>query len=178
MITLETIQTINFYLASAGVVTLCISLVLAYDSIAKQHVVKYIQKFGLWIALLTSLGASTMTLVYSEVFGFVPCGLCWLERVFLYPQIILAIIALWRKDLEVAYYGIGLSCIGFLISIYHHTIQMGVTSIQKCPTAGAGADCAKRIMFEFDFVTFPLLAAILFIFLSVLYLYILKSRYL
>lgn len=51
---------------------------------------------------------------------------------------------------------------------------MGGSSFIACPSSGG--DCAKRFMFEFGFVTFPLLAAILFAFLVVWYTYILKTR--
>ena len=115
-----------------------------------------------------------MTLVYSEGFGFVPCGLCWLERVFLYPQVFILGMALFYKEKVAARYGLLLSVPGLIISLYHHYLQMGGNKFIACPTSGG--DCAKRIMFEFGFVTFPLLSAFLFLFLIVLYIYILKTR--
>jgi hypothetical protein len=53
---------------------------------------------------------------------------------------------------------------------------MGGIEFVKCPVAGVGADCAKRFMFEFGFITFPLLSGIAFLFLTILYIYILKTR--
>jgi hypothetical protein len=53
---------------------------------------------------------------------------------------------------------------------------MGGSEIVRCPVAGAGSDCAKQFMFEFGFMTFPMLSAITFLFLIVLYIYILKTR--
>jgi disulfide bond formation protein DsbB len=117
-----------------------------------------------------------MTLIYSEVFGFIPCGLCWLERIFLYPQVILLGVALATKDKVVSKYGIALSIPGMLVSLYQHYLQMGGAEFITCPVIGAGADCAERILFEFGFMTFPLMSAFLFAFLIALYLYILKTR--
>ena len=73
-------------------------------------------------------------------------------------------------------YGIVLSAVGLVISLYHHYIQMGGSEFVKCPAAGVGADCAKRFFFEFGFITFPFMSAILFAFLIALYMYILKVR--
>ncbi len=116
-----------------------------------------------------------MALIYSEVFGFVPCGFCWLERIFLFPQVFILLAALYFKDKLVARYGIVLSLIGLVIALYHHYLQLGGNAFVKCPAAGT-VDCAKRIMFEFDFMTFPLLAASGFVLLSALYYYILRTR--
>ena len=173
---LETIQQINFLLALGGVATTLVSLLILIDLAHDQKLKVYVAKYALMLALMATTGASAMTLIYSEVFGLIPCGLCWLERIFLYPQVILLLVALWYKDTLMSRYGIALSSIGFTISLYHHYIQMGGSQFIKCPAAGAGADCAKRFMFEFNFMTFPLLAAILFAFLIILYVYILRTR--
>lgn len=131
-----------------------------------------IARFGLGVAFGASLIASLLTLVYSEVFGVIPCGLCWMERVMLYPQVLILGAALYYNDRSVVRSGIVLSVVGLVISLYHHYIQMGGSQFVKCPAAGAGADCAKRFLFEFNFVTFPLLAAITFAFLLAVYWYL------
>jgi disulfide bond formation protein DsbB len=95
----------------------------------------------------------------------------------LYPQVIILGTALYIKDKTYAsVYGIILSVFGLIISLYHHYLQMGGSQVIKCPAAGVEADCAKRFFFEFDFMTFPLMSGILFLFLIVLYTYILKTR--
>ena len=117
-----------------------------------------------------------MTLVYSEIFGFIPCGLCWLQRVFLYPQTLLLAVALYRKDKTVALYGIALSIPGVFVSLYQHYLQMGGIEFITCPVTGVGADCAERILFEFGFMTFPLMSTFLFTFLIALYWYLWKTK--
>ena len=173
---IETIQQINFLLAIGGIGTLAVTLVLLFDLLTKRKLAPYVKIWGLTVAFLATTGAVSMTLVYSEIFGLIPCGLCWFERIALYPQALLLAVAIWCKDTGVARYGIALSSFGLIVSLYHHYLQMGGSQFIKCPLAGAGADCAKRFMFEFDFITFPLLAAILFAFLIVLYSYLLRTR--
>jgi disulfide bond formation protein DsbB len=84
--------------------------------------------------------------------------------------------ALYNKDKTIARYGIVLSVPGLIVGLYQHYLQMGGSELLACPTAGPGADCAKRILFEFGFMTFPLMSAALFAFLIILYLYILKTQ--
>lgn len=169
------VETLNFYLALGGVASFLIAAILVIDAHREQALRSYVDRFGLYASFLIALGSSVMALVYSEVFGFVPCGLCWLERIFLFPQVALLLGALYFKDKLVARYGLILSVIGFVISVYHHYLQMGGTQFVKCPAAGA-VDCAKRIMFEFDFMTFPLLAGAGFALLGALYYYMLRTR--
>ena len=171
---IEAMQKLNFLLALGGIVGIFVTLFLLYDLKIKQRLTPLIRAWALLGAFFATLGSSIMTLVYSEYFGITPCGLCWIERIALYPQVLLLGMAFYYKDKLIARYGIGLSTLGLIVSLYHHYIQMGGSEFVRCPTSGG--DCTKRFLFEFDLVTFPLLAAILFAFLIVLYFYILKTR--
>lgn len=170
----EALAQLNNLLATAGFFAIGMTALLAVDLYKSRALTPYIQRWGLVIAFAVGAAATVLTLVYSELFGILPCGFCWLERMALYPQLLLIGGAVYFRDrLLMPRYGLILSIAGFLISIYHHYIQMGGSQFIACPTAGA--DCAKRFMFEYGFVTFPLLSAVLFAFLVVLYLYILKT---
>lgn len=168
----ELVQNLNYLLALGGILIFLKTTVLAFDLYSSQIFKKIITVWGIWIAFIFTLASSLMTLIYSEVFGFVPCSLCWLQRVFLYPQVFLLATSIFYKEKVAARYGLILSVPGLIIATYQHYLQMGGNQFIACPTSGG--DCAKRIMFEFDFVTFPLLSACLFLFLIVIYLYILK----
>ncbi len=167
------VASLNFYLALGGIIAFLLTAILLIDLKRERALKAYINHFGLRIAFFIALGSSAMALIYSEVFGFVPCGFCWLERIFLFPQVVLLGVAIYIKDTRIALYGLVLSVVGLIISLYHHYIQVGGTAFVKCPTAGA-TDCAKRIMFEFDFMTFPLVAAAGFVLLGSLYYYMMK----
>jgi disulfide bond formation protein DsbB len=172
--TVEALTQLNSILATGGFLALGVTAILVIDLWQKRSLAEYIRSWGLCVAFLITVLATALTLVYSEIFGITPCGFCWFERMMLYPQLILIAAALYFRDtVSAARYGIMLSGVGFLISIYHHYIQMGGAQFIACPTAGA--DCAKRFMFEYGFMTFPLLSALLFAFLIVLYLYVLKT---
>ena len=173
------VDTLNFYLA-LGVVLMQIVTValLALYFLDKKYkdlldISNLVQGWGLFIGFAVSLFGVVLTLFYSEVLGFAPCGLCWLGRVFLYPQTILFMIALWKKERSIADYSIGFSIFGAIVSLYQHYLQMGGTVVLPCPVVAAqGADCAQRFLFEFNYVTFPLMGFSVFAFLIVLMLFV------
>lgn len=170
---LPIVEQLNFLLGIATLVlqlvTVALIVLCVYEFATKERTPSgaFIARFAMPVAFLTSLGAMILTLVYSEVFGFVPCGLCWLQRVFMFPQVFITGVALWMRDRVFApVYLIVLSIPGALIALYNHYIQMGGAEVVNCPAAGG--DCAKRIMFEFGYITFPLMAFTLFVFLMTL----------
>jgi len=132
----------------------------------------YIGRFGLWIGFSLSIMTVVISLYYSEVLGFAPCGLCWLVRIFSYSQLVLFTVALIKGDRGVADYSIALSSLGLLVGLYQHYLQMGGAELVNCPAAGTGADCAERFMFSFGHITFPWVAVVMFAFLIVVMLFV------
>ena len=138
-----------------------------------QPIANFLGKRGLWIGLALTLGGTGFSLFYSEVLGIAPCGLCWLQRVFLYPQALLFAVALWKKERAVVDYSIALSIFGSAVALYQHYLQMGGTSVLPCPAvATKAADCAQRFLFEFGYITFPMMSLTIFAFLIVLMLFV------
>ncbi|MBM3272209.1 disulfide bond formation protein B [Candidatus Kaiserbacteria bacterium] len=131
-------------------------------------------RWGIWAGFLLTLGAAAMSLFYSDVLGIEPCPLCWWQRVCMFPQVVLFAMALWKPDPRVADHSIALSGIGLAIALYHHALQVLPSGSLPCPAVGVS--CAQRIIFEFGYVTFPLVAATLFSLLIVLMLFVRKQR--
>ena len=136
-----------------------------------QDIADMLGRWGIRLGLALTLGATAMTLYYSEVLGFLPCGWCWVQRVFLWPQVLLFAIALYKRDRAAADYSIAFSVFGAAAALYQHYLQMGGSALVPCPASGAG-DCAQRFLFEFNYITFPLMAATLFGFLIVLMFFV------
>lgn len=174
MISIDSILVLNHYLAVLGLVSLFFTIAIIADVYLQRKLERLMNRFGLLIAFFTAMTGTLMALFYSEVVGLIPCGLCWIERMFLFPQVALLGLAFIYRDVLIARYGILLSSLGLTVSLYHHYVQMGGTEFIKCPASGG--DCAKRYIFEFDFVTFPLLAVFTFAFLIAVYVYVLKTR--
>ncbi|GAB5601593.1 disulfide bond formation protein B [Thermus sp. FJN-A] len=75
--------------------------------------------FLLGFAWVVALVATLGSLYYSEVRLFLPCELCWYQRIFMYPQAVLLGLALWRQDLGVWPYSLALSLMGGSLSTLH-----------------------------------------------------------
>lgn len=176
---IEFIDTLNYWLALGTILLQGVTVYLLAEHffLKKKYLTPYIQRYGMWVVAGVGVVSVILTLVYSEVFGFVPCGLCWLQRVFLYPLPLLAVLALWYRarslpDRFAADFGIVLAVLGGTIALYQHYLQMGGAALVTCPVAGVGADCARRILFEFGYITFPLMSFSVFAFIAtVLVLY-------
>ena len=136
----------------------------------------FLGKWGLWIGFLMSLGGVAISLFYSEILGVLPCGLCWLQRVFLYPQALLFAVAIWKSDKSVTDYSIAFSVFGGAVALYQHYLQMGGSSIVPCPAVSTGVDCAQRYLFEFGYITFPLMSFTIFAFLIIVMLFVHTPR--
>lgn len=177
------IQTINFWYSVAGLCVLAITFVFIFDYFFNRQklYLKLLAPYVWGIIILTTIGGVATTLLYSEVFGFVPCSLCWLQRVALYPQVFLVLVAFKIKDTKrFPLYGMALSIFGLVVAVYHYIYQalpqaVHDSGLLPCLADGS-ADCSKKVMEVFGFVTFPFLSGVLFLFLIVLYLHLLKSN--
>jgi disulfide bond formation protein DsbB len=100
------------------------------------------------------------SLYFSEVANFVPCTLCWYQRIAMYSLAIITTIAALRKD-DIRVYVTVLAAIGAIISTYHWLLE-------RFPSIDAGV-CSKAVpcdlvWFEkFGFVTLPFMALTAFI---------------
>ncbi len=174
------LQTLNFWVALGAVAmqVASVALIIVFffrKSAWARPLAALVSSWGLWLSFLVALAGTVLSLVYSDYFGIIPCGLCWLQRVFLYPQVVLLGIAAWKKDVRIAVYSIALSALGGIVALYQHYLQMGGHEAIPCPASGVG-DCAKRYIYEFDYVTFPLVAASAFLFLIVIMFFVRAGR--
>jgi disulfide bond formation protein DsbB len=111
-----------------------------------------VQFSGQSVFLLALLASAAALLI--EAMGLPPCMLCWWQRIFLFPQVIVLGVAFIRKRDE-SDIAITLSVLGALVALYQHYLQFGGSALVPC---GAGPDCSIRSVFEFGFVTLPWMA--------------------
>lgn len=176
------VQTFNLVFALGGLVLLLLTIILFFDYVWNDQVLykKFLAKYIWLIITSTSVIGVAITLLYSEVYGFVPCSLCWLQRIALYPQALLSILAFKVQDrVFFPIYGIALSIFGLAVAVYQYVYQMLPTEILEAGLvpclADGSADCSQKIINIFGFVTFPFLSAVLFLFLIILYLHLHKN---
>jgi disulfide bond formation protein DsbB len=141
----------------AELISIILILSLFSQKLFASRFVGFFKKHGIAVAFIVALLATLGSLAYSDIIGYEPCKLCWLQRIFMYPLVILMGVALWRKDSWMKLYGIILSVIGGAIALFHYTGQIGLTPL-PCSAVGYSASCAQRFVMEFGYITIPMMA--------------------
>ncbi|MSU60451.1 MAG: disulfide bond formation protein B [Candidatus Staskawiczbacteria bacterium] len=142
----------------------------------QNFVIELVKRSGLLLAFLVALVSTAGSLFYSQIAGFAPCELCWLQRIFMYPLVIVLGVALIKKDFHIIDYALTLSVIGFVISAYHNYVYYYNWGLHvACQVLGSSASCVQRYVFEFGYITIPVMALTTFS-LTIIFLFLAKSR--
>lgn len=125
----------------------------------------------LYIAFAQALFASLGSLLFSEILHFPPCTLCWYQRAFMYPLVIILAVAISKKDPNVLAYATPFAIIGWLIAAYHVLLYYGIIPQSLAPCS-QGVSCTTKFIEYFGFITIPFLSLTAFtVILLSLYLY-------
>ena len=127
----------------------------------------FFEKYGLYLAWLVALTATLGSLYFSEIREFVPCELCWIQRIFMYPLTIILGIAVFTEDRTIRKYVLPLTIIGGIVSLYHYLVQKvpGFAEIQPC---AQGVPCSGQYINWLGFITIPFLALTAFTLITIL----------
>jgi disulfide bond formation protein DsbB len=109
--------------AIVGVVGLLVARLLAPRSDRAAAVVHTFAGPALPLATLVAATCMAGSLYFSEVAHFIPCTLCWYQRIAMYPLVVILAIAAVRRDHAIRYYVVPLASIGALISLYHYLVE-------------------------------------------------------
>jgi disulfide bond formation protein DsbB len=123
---------------------------------------EYAPGFALLVALIATLGS----LYYSEVRGFIPCTLCWYQRILMYPLVAILLAGLIRRDPGLAAYVLPLAILGILVAGYHYTVQLGLWGGESA-ACRVGIPCSGRYVNWLGFITIPFQALTAFILITV-----------
>jgi disulfide bond formation protein DsbB len=114
--------------------------------------------YELWAAFVVASIATAGSLFFSETAHFIPCELCWFQRICMYPLTITTLIAALRGDHRAARFLLPLPIVGAGVSVYHLLIENGVVEQAKACEISAPGGCATKWINEFGFMTIPTLA--------------------
>ena len=119
---------------------------------------RWIWGYELWLAFLVAAIATGGSLFFSEIAHFVPCELCWFQRICMYPLSITALLMAIADDHRAARYLLPLPVVGGGIAIYHLLVENGVVGQTQACLVSAPGGCATKWINEFGYVTIPTLA--------------------
>jgi len=128
---------------------------------------KILSALSLKLIFLISLLATFGSLIFSEVLRWNPCKLCWFQRIFMYPQVLIAAIAISKKDKNAYVYHRFLSLFGFFIALFHYLIQRQLISGIDCNLVSSSSNCVK-INFYAGFVSIPFMSLLAFLLIFIL----------
>jgi disulfide bond formation protein DsbB len=114
--------------------------------------------FAAWlVASASALGA----LFFGEIMQLPPCALCWYQRNFMFPLVLILPIGLFPFDRKVVRYALPLAVLGWLFAVFHMLLVAGVIP-EKLEPCVQGVPCSEKVIEWFGFVTIPLLSVAAF----------------
>lgn len=149
-------------LIGLGVLASLVALVSRPAREALADLADGIARPALWIAFVLVALATAGSLFYSEHAHFIPCRLCWYQRIAMYPLVVLLLGAALRRDVRgAALYGAPLALAGAIVATYHIYIEYHPES--ETPGCKIGAPCTTRWIDEYGYITIPVLAITVFV---------------
>ena len=128
-----------------------------------------------FFALIVSFVATLGSLFFSEVMHFIPCSLCWYQRIFMYSLVFLFLVNLLFPDDKIFKYSISLVLIGWSVSIYHNLLMFGIIPENLSPCV-QGVPCSTMYINWLGFITIPLLSFFAYTILLILILKIKNEK--
>jgi len=114
--------------------------------------------FGCWlIASAATLGA----LFFSEIMQLPPCVLCWYQRIFMFPLVLLLPVGLFPFDARVVRYALPLTAVGWLVALFQVLLVAGLIP-QGLRPCTQGVPCSEVQIQWLGFIDIPLLSFVAF----------------
>jgi disulfide bond formation protein DsbB len=115
---------------------------------------------GVPLAWLVALVATSGSLYLSEGADFVPCRLCWFQRIAMYPLVIVLAVGWLRREAGARLTGAVLAGLGLLVNLWHVAIEL------RPSLEGSSCDpatpCSFRWIEVYGFWTIPRMATVAF----------------
>ncbi len=163
IVLLAALAVVGQAIVAAGIV---IALMAAFGARGPLDFVRgVLWGYELWAAFLVAAIATGGSLFLSEIAHFVPCELCWYQRICMYPLSIILLLAALAGDYRVARYVLPLPIVGACVSVYHLFVENGVVGQSTACLVSAPGGCATKWINEFGYVTIPTLALTAFLLL-------------
>jgi len=136
-------------------------------------ITKHFKKHGMLYALIIAAASIIGSLGFSEGYAYAPCKLCWVQRIFHYPQLFIFAIGLYYNDLRAWTYSIWLAVTGFIVAGYQVLIQFNPTLAKNsvCSIVPAAESCSDILTQSYGYISIPVMSLTLFTCLIMLYIY-------
>jgi disulfide bond formation protein DsbB len=128
--------------------------------------------FACWLLAAVATGGS---LFFSYVMEFVPCVLCWYQRIFLFPLVLILPVGLFPFDARAAKFGLPLALAGTATAFYQNLLVWGIVpeSIKPC---AKGVSCSEKYIDLFGFLSIPMLSLLAFAAITAMLIVLIKRN--
>jgi disulfide bond formation protein DsbB len=170
----ESVRFYNTLVTMFALVVLAFAIVLlVYRLVKGPRASTVLGSNALWFAWLVAVVATAGSLIYSEVIHFMPCRLCWYQRIAMYPMSVILLVGAIRREVVVKYYALPFALGGLAISIWHYLIQ-------TFPSLEGGScdpnnPCSAKYVDVFGFVSIPFMAGAGFTLIAVLLIFYVRA---
>lgn len=168
---MEFAPSVNFILGASSILAELLVVFLVGSWLFGWKIPESIRKNRLLLAFAVVLLATLGSLTYSEIIGYEPCKLCWIQRIFMYPQVLVLGLSLWgrhkgsRALLDLSFV---MSIVGGMVALYHYLMQLGIVPEGSCAAIGYSVSCAERFVMQFGYITIPMMALSAFFLVTML----------
>lgn len=164
---MELVTSVLALIAGGGAVLIVLARVLARSVPTAASIGRAVVAQRASLTFAVAAVATAGSLYFSESAGYIPCRLCWFQRIAMYPIAVVALVALIRRDRHARWYILPMAAIGASISLYHSLIEWEVLKdSESC--ALFGPSCADVWFRTFGFVTLAFMALAGFVSIIVL----------
>jgi disulfide bond formation protein DsbB len=121
----------------------------------------------LFTAWIVAALATSGSIFFSHVMEFPPCVLCWYQRIFLFPLVLILPAGLFPFDKRVVRFSLPLVAAGWLTALYHNLVYSGIIpeAMQPC---SRGVSCTEEYIALLGFMSIPMLSLLAFSIIGVL----------
>lgn len=161
--TLLTEISIVLYLLASGIDSVAETPLTGKLEALNSFLDRYYREAGFLFTLIATSGS----LYLSNVLGWEPCRLCWFQRIFMYPMVLVFGISLLLDRKRVADYTLPISLTGLTLAVYHYLIQF-VPQLQSKGCSITQVSCEAKYTFYFGHITIPVMAASAFAVIAIL----------
>ena len=109
------------------------------------------------VCFLVASVATLGSLFFSEIMEFVPCTMCWYQRILMYPLVLIFLVNLLYPDGKVFKYSMPLVITGILFAFYHNLLMWGIISESAVPCK-QGIPCSTEYFEYLGFINIPFLS--------------------
>lgn len=139
-----------------GIIALQIGILLfSFLWIKKSPLLKKVYPYVHIIIPFIFIGSAFGSLIYEYGFGYEPCLLCWYQRIAIFAIAILSLTGDVRNNKTLQKQIFIFSVAGILVALLHNYIDIFPTGVDIC---GSGPSCLKRYIYEFGYITIPMMS--------------------